>query len=219
MIAVPGVALRRALPAHDLQFSRDARDAVLHPAAVGFQLRFTLAAAHPDAAFLPRQVAPETRQARQQVLQLRQLDLKLALAGARALREDVQNERGAVEHLAVEGLLQVAALGRGKLVVEDDRVYIGAVAVRGKLVRLAFADVGSRARGSHLLNAIPHYLCPGGRGKLRKLLQRIRKSTLCRVLSSTPTRKTRSVRRFLVSISAFNSARLSRSLSFSLLPA
>ena len=92
MIALPRIALGRALPAHHLQFARDAGDAILHPAAVGFQLRFTFTAPHADAALLPRQVAPEPRQPRQQMLQLRQLDLQLALPCAGALSEDVENE-------------------------------------------------------------------------------------------------------------------------------
>ena len=93
MVALAGLALGRALAPDHVQVARNAGDAVLHPAAVGFQLRFAFAAAHADAALLPRQVAPEPRQPRQQMLQLRQFDLQLAFARAGALREDVQDQR------------------------------------------------------------------------------------------------------------------------------
>ena len=82
------------------------------------------------------------------MLQLRQLDLHLAFARAGALREDVEYERRAVEDFAVEYLLQIAALCRGELVIEDDRIYIGPLAVLGKLLRLAFADICRGTRGN-----------------------------------------------------------------------
>ena len=110
-------------------------DALLHAAAVGFQLRFAFAAAHADAAALPRKVAPETRQARQQMLQLRQFDLQFAFARAGALGENIQNQRRAVEHLAVEDFFQVAALRGGKLVVEDDGIDVVLAAELGELAR------------------------------------------------------------------------------------
>src|ERR1039457_7193623 len=161
------------MPAHDFEVTRDVGNAILHPAAVGFQLRFTFTAAHADAALLPRQVAPETRQARQQMLELSQLDLELALAGAGALGENVENERGAVEDLAIEGPLQIATLGRGKLVIKDDGIDIRLVANPGEFLRLAFADVGGRARRGQLLDAVADDFAARGGGQLRKLLQRI----------------------------------------------
>ena len=64
----------------------------------------------------------EPDQPRQQVLQLRELDLQLAFARPRAPREDVEDELRAVDDLAVERLLEVAQLRRRQLVVEDDDV-------------------------------------------------------------------------------------------------
>ena len=195
LVALARAALGRALAAHDLEVARDAVDALLHPAAVGFQLRFAFAAAHADAALLPRQVAPEPRQARQQMLQLRQFDLQLAFARAGALREDVENERRAVEHLAVENLFQVAALRGRKFVVEDDGVdVVPGGSSCGEFLGLAFADVGGGAGRLQLLNAVADDFAAGGGGQFGKFLQRIAQTpTPCRDLSSTPTRKTRSV--------------------------
>src|SRR5205823_4512817 len=106
----PRLALRRALPAHHIQFPPDSSDAILHAATICFQLCFAFTAAHADPAFLTRQVAPETSQSRQKMLQLGQLNLELAFAGASALRKDIKNEGRAVQDFAVENFLEVAAL-------------------------------------------------------------------------------------------------------------
>src|SRR6266700_8327412 len=101
MSALASVALGGPCPPHHLQVPRNAGDAVLHPAAVGFQLRLAFAPAHPNSALLPGQVAPEPRQARQQMLELRQFDLQLAFSRAGALGENIEDERGAIENLAI----------------------------------------------------------------------------------------------------------------------
>ena len=44
--------------------------------------------------------------------QMRQLDLQPAFARARAPAEDLQDQPGAVEHLGVPGLLEIALLHR-----------------------------------------------------------------------------------------------------------
>ena len=49
-------------------------DAFEHASSISFQLGFTVAS-HPDAAFLTRKVSPEAGQSREQVLELRQLNL------------------------------------------------------------------------------------------------------------------------------------------------
>ena len=67
--------------------------------------------AHADAAFLAGQVAPVARQPRQQMLQLREFHLELAFARPGALGEDVEDQRRAVEDLAIEQRFKVAALG------------------------------------------------------------------------------------------------------------
>ena len=58
-----------------------------------------------------RWVQPRTRRVAM-CLQLREFDLQLAFVAARALREDVEDQAGAVDHAALERLLEVAFLAR-----------------------------------------------------------------------------------------------------------
>ena len=53
---------------------------------------------------------------------LRQFHLEFPFAGARSLREDIENERCSIEDLALEQFLEVAGLCGGQFVVEDHRV-------------------------------------------------------------------------------------------------
>jgi hypothetical protein len=49
-----------------------------------------------------------------EIVQLRELDLRLALLGPGMLGEDVQDQRGAVDDLDLQPFLQVAELARGQ---------------------------------------------------------------------------------------------------------
>src|SRR6185312_6809714 len=125
-------------------------------------LRFTFTTAHADAAFLARQVAPKPSQAREQMLELREFNLQLAFARASALRENIENQRRAIEHLGIENLFQVAALRGGKFVVENYRVHVEALALRGEFIRFAFADEGRGVGGFEFLHAIADDFAAGG---------------------------------------------------------
>src|SRR5436305_726173 len=83
------------------------------PAPVGFELLFTLSA-QTDAAFLPLEVGPAADEPRELVLDLRELDLQLALDAPRTHLEDVDNQAGAVDHPALELLLEIALLHAGE---------------------------------------------------------------------------------------------------------
>jgi len=78
---------------HALQLPLELLHALADHPAIGLQLRLARAA-RADATAQSLQVLPTDRRAVQQVRELRQLDLQLALALARALREDVEDERG-----------------------------------------------------------------------------------------------------------------------------
>jgi hypothetical protein len=83
------------------QLALEPRDSFLDAPAVDFQLRFTRAACA-DAASLARQVMPHPSEARQKILQLRQLDLQSAFPAARALRKNIEDQLRSIEHLARE---------------------------------------------------------------------------------------------------------------------
>ena len=80
---VARLALRLARPLDLLQLFLQPGDAVADDAAVELELRLA-DAARADAARLPLEVRPRARQARQHVLELRQLHLRARLAAARA---------------------------------------------------------------------------------------------------------------------------------------
>ena len=110
-------------------------------------------------------MAPKARQTRQQVLELGQLDLKLALASASAMGKDVQDQCGTIQNFAVEYFLEVSALRRGKFVVKNNGIDICVMAMFRKFLGLALADKRGCAGRGHLLDPFTYDLSPGGCGE------------------------------------------------------
>ena len=81
------------------------------------------------------------------------------------LGEDVQDQRGPVDHLDPQSLLQVAQLPRGKLPIADDGVRSGGRHDLGELGDLAGADVG---RGVGLRSALHHRVQDDRTGRFRE---------------------------------------------------
>ena len=88
---------RRALALDALQPPLEQGDAAAREAAVGLELRLARAA-RADAAAEPLEVLPEAAHPRQVVLELRELDLELALGADGVLGEDVEDQLRAVDH-------------------------------------------------------------------------------------------------------------------------
>jgi hypothetical protein len=69
--------------------------------------------------------SPQPRRRGQQVLQLGELHLRLALTGLGVLGEDVEDQRGAVDDLDLDDVLEGAPLAGDELAVADDGVGAG----------------------------------------------------------------------------------------------
>src|SRR6266550_1786565 len=102
----PALALIGAMLGDILETLLDHGDLGTNPAAVRLELCFTRSA-EPDTAADTRQVCPHARQARQQILELRELHLELGLAAPRACRKDVENDLRAVHHPHPDMLLEL----------------------------------------------------------------------------------------------------------------
>ena len=94
---------------HGIDLGLEVVDARVDAASVDFELRLA-GAARADAASEAREHEALTSKARQVVLELCELDLQLALFCAGALREDVEDQRRAVDDLDAEHLLEVVLL-------------------------------------------------------------------------------------------------------------
>ena len=106
------------------------RDPPVREPAVGLELRLAGparadAAAHAcraAAARLPLEVLPHAPHARQVVLELRELDLELALGRDGVLREDVEDQLRPVDDAGRQGVLERALLRRLQLVVDEQHL-------------------------------------------------------------------------------------------------
>ena len=94
----------------------------------------------------PLEVGPQAPHPRQVVLELRQLDLELALGAVRVVGEDVEDHRGAVDHRHAERRLEVSLLARHQLVVAGDQVGVAAADLRLQLGQLAASEIAVGVR-------------------------------------------------------------------------
>ena len=143
-------------------------------AAVGLKLGFTGAAGANRRGAAGRGLAhkmrPHTGQAREQIFILRQLNLKLTLAGLRALGKDVEYQSGAVKNLDAKLLGQHAHLGWGQLIVKHREVAVVHCDKLLHLAHLAVADEAARIGRRAALHYYGHRVAARGIDKRRKLL-------------------------------------------------
>ena len=113
---------------------------------------------------------PRTGETRHHVLQLRDFHHQAAFGGYGVLREDVQDEPRAVEHLdAREAFFEVTDLRARKVVVEYD--HLGVLFFEGALdfVHLAFAYERGRAKILYALQEAFRNFGTGGFGEASEL--------------------------------------------------
>ena len=82
------------------------------------------------------------------MLQLRQFNLQFTLVGTRPLGENIQNQTRAVQHPALQFLLQVALLAGTEGVIEHDNFSFMLLHLIRYFLQLATAHKGTRMRAS-----------------------------------------------------------------------
>ena len=107
------------------------------------------------------------------MIELSELHLQLAYAAAGALREDVEDQRRAVEDPAIERLLEIALLGGRERRVEDHETGVGGRSQGLDLLDLAAADIAGRIRSVATHTGKAHGFDTGGDHQLLQLLDGI----------------------------------------------
>jgi hypothetical protein len=116
-------------------------------------------------------VRPHSRETRQHVLELGELDLKPRFAGSRPRREYIEDQLGPVHHALAGGVLDVLALGRRQLIVENNEGRILGVDERPELLDLSLPQVGSGVGPIDLLCDAPDDNGTSGVDELLELLE------------------------------------------------
>ena len=134
------------------------------------------------------------------VLELRQLDLQLAVAALRVLREDVEDQHRAIDDLQVGGVGDRARLAGRQIGIEDQHLRVELHRAHQDLLELAAADeeLGIRL-GPALVDHVEHAHA-GGAAELAQLrdlgAQRACGTPFGRRCTSTTTSTARSARRW-----------------------
>ncbi len=159
-----------ALSPQVLQPVLQERDALACEPAVCLELRLTWAT-RADAAPESFEVLPHASHARQVVLELRELDLELALCCDRVLREDVEDQLGTVDDARLQLVLEQALLRWRELVVDDQHLGPSVLVRLFQLLELSLADIRAWIGGSPMLNEPCHGFHARGAGELLELCE------------------------------------------------
>src|SRR6266849_4939152 len=145
-------------------------DPVSHPAPIDFELRLA-GTSSADSSREARKRIIALRQPRQQVLELRKLDLELSRRALCPLGKDVEDELRPIEDFEAGVLGDVAALRRGEIPVEDQQFDHQLHRAQVQLLELSTTDEVSRIGiPAGLKDAIEH-LHASGAGELTQLSQ------------------------------------------------
>ena len=134
-----------------LELSLERLDARPDEPAVGLELGFARTP-EANATADTGQVGPHAREAREQILQLRELDLELGFVRTSPSREDVENDFRPVHHAHTQLALEIAALRGGELFVEDHQRGAGGLHLTPDLFHFPLADERGRTGGADVLH-------------------------------------------------------------------
>jgi hypothetical protein len=109
-------------PRYLIQFPPDLGHAIADHAPVGLDLRFARATQEAEAATLPLKVRPAAHQPPRLIVKMSEFDLKSTLIGCRALAKDFQDKAGAINHLGLGRLFQIALLNGTERIIDDDQL-------------------------------------------------------------------------------------------------
>ncbi len=146
-------------------------DALADPAAVDFQFGFT-GTRPADAARQTGKRRVLVRQARQQILELRQLYLDFSFAAVRAMGKDIQDHLRAVDNFQAGKIADGAHLRGRQFMVKDQQVRADLGGPKINVRQSAPADQIFRIRLRTVLNLCVKDLHPAGGGQLPKFFQR-----------------------------------------------
>ena len=85
--------------------------------------------------------------------------------------EDIEDQRGTIEYLAVEKLFEISGLGGTEFVIKYHRVHFSLFAALGEFRCLAFPDECGGMWAIDFLRAFPNDRCAGGPGELGQFIQ------------------------------------------------
>ena len=149
------------------------------PATIRFDLRFAWSTrSHATGgstgatAGLPRQRLTPSSEAGQQVLHLRQTDLRLSFSTSSMLSEDVQDEPCSVDNFDLDDVLESPQLTGTEFTVTDDRVRAAAAHEITQFIGLSRPHVCRWVRCISTLHHAPDHGRPRGFGELCEFSQR-----------------------------------------------
>jgi hypothetical protein len=123
--------------------SFDVTDSPVNFPLIGFQLSLTWTAGT-DAAAQLRHLDTASTQPRQQVLELRQLNLQLAFTSPSMFCKNVEDELGAVNYPRIDNFFDIPLLRGGEVVIEQQEIGRYRGRCTRDLFKFAFANQGGR---------------------------------------------------------------------------